>query len=84
MSNNLDNAPDRIEKLWKHMGNLSPDQLRDHIRKVRQDRRIVKVRNSEKKTVRVKSDAAKVKARKVASENPDLIKRLLEQMNGKD
>ncbi len=83
MSENSDNAPDRIEKLWQHFGNMDADQIREHIRRVRMDRRVTKVKNADKKTVRVKSDAAKVKARSIAAKDPDMIRRLLEQMNGK-
>lgn len=80
----MDDTPDRIEKLWGHLGNLDADQLREQIRRVRADRKIVKLRNSVKKTTRVRSDAAKTKVVKLATADPDMVRRLLEQMNGKD
>lgn len=62
-----DNAPldDRLEKLWGHLGNMTPDQLRAHIIKVRSERRIVKMKTAAKKTTKQTSDTAKTKARKL-------------------
>lgn len=56
---------DRLEKLWGHLGNMTPDELRAHIVKIRSERRLIKMKTATKKTVKQSSDTAKTRARKL-------------------
>jgi hypothetical protein len=63
---NSDKIPnDRIQKLWGNFGDLTPDELAQRIRRVRQDRRKRKEKTVERKTRVTKSDTAKQKMEKM-------------------
>jgi len=80
----VDNEPsidDRLEKLWGHLDNMTPDQIREHVRRIRADRRLSKQRPSVIKSVKATSDTAKTKARKLlAGADADMIERILKRM----
>jgi hypothetical protein len=76
-----DTPPDRLQKLWGHLGNMTPEQIRESIRQVRADRRIVKQRTAVKKKARDTSDSARLKIKDLASDlSPDALERLLRGM----
>lgn len=58
---------DRLEKLWGHIGNMTPDEMRAHIVRIRNDRRTTKVKTATKKSVKQTSDTAKTKVKKLLS-----------------
>ncbi len=74
-------SDDRIEKLWGHLENMSPDQVRDHVRKIRTDRRVKKLSKTVKKAVTAKKEASTDKAKKALDAlSPEAIERLLKGM----
>jgi hypothetical protein len=73
---------DRLQKLWGHLGDMTPDQLRQHVIKIRNERRITKARVSIKKTVKQSSDAAKGRVKKMlGSMDPEAMARILKDLN---
>ena len=77
-------SENRIEKLWGHLENMTPDELRAHIRKIRNDRKIRKVSRTVKKTAAKKTDSATEKAKKaLAGLSPDAIERLMKGLADK-
>jgi hypothetical protein len=81
---NLDHKQDKLAKLWPSLSNMSPDELRDHIRFVRRDRRVRKETAAAKKTKTNRAETQKSKIKKVAEANPELIARLLAEMGTTD
>ena len=76
-----DAPPDRLQKLWGHLGNMTPDQIKESIRQVRADRRITKQRTAVKKKARETSDTARLKIKDLASSlSPEALERLLKGM----
>jgi len=74
---------DRLEKLWGHIGNMDPDEIREHIRKVRADRRLTKTRITVKKKTKVGSDAARTKMKSLLDGMSEADKeRLLKELEG--
>lgn len=75
---------DRIEKLWGHLGNMTPDQIRDHIRKTRTDRKIRKVSATKKKQEVKTQEKKKDKVKDVLKGlSPEAIERLMKGLEGK-
>lgn len=80
---NDETIDDRLERLWPHLGNMPADKVREHIRKMRADRRVMKVNTTKRKTIKASSDNAKVKAKKLlAGADPALLARLLKEIDG--
>jgi hypothetical protein len=72
---------DRIQRLWGHITDMTEDQLRDHIRKIRSDRRVLKAKPGVKKQIKVSSDKARDRARSLlADADTDMIARILKGM----
>lgn len=72
---------DRLEKLWGHLGHMTPDELRQHIVKIRAERRIVKMKTATKKTQKQASDTAKTKAKKLlAGVDANMVARMLKDL----
>lgn len=63
----MNDLNDRMQDVWGHIENMTPDELRAHILKIRAERRQIKMRNSVKKTVKQTSDAAKTRMQKMLS-----------------
>jgi hypothetical protein len=78
----MDNSiNDRLEKLWGHLGDMTPDQIRERIREIRNERRVVKMRTTVKKTVKQTSDAAKTKMKKLlVGMTPEEMARMLKDL----
>ncbi len=68
--------------MFGHLGNMSADELRDHVRKTRSDRRVPKVKAAVKKKAKLTGDANRVKARKMIDKlgNADLLAKLLKDL----
>lgn len=72
---------DRLEKIWGHLSNKTPDEIREHIRGIRADRRLLKLRSGAKKTAKISSDTAKTKAQKLLRDvDPEMLERMLRNM----
>lgn len=74
---------DRLEKLWGSLDNMTEDELRAHIVKIRTERRLIKVKNTVKKSAKQTSDTAKGKARKLLTGlDPEAMARMLKDLGG--
>lgn len=80
MSTIIDNSAERIERLWGHLGNMTPDEIREHIRRTRGERKKRKEKAAVKKATRVKADKAQGKVKDLASTDPELLERLLKEL----
>jgi hypothetical protein len=80
----LDDKVDKLEAMFGHLGNLSPDELRARVRAVRADRRIGKTKNSTKKKAKVSSDTAKTRLKSLVAKigNDDLLEQMLKELEG--
>lgn len=74
-------AEDKLERMFGHLGNLTPDELRAHVRKNRADRRMIKAKPAAVKKAKKDTDSAKEKARKLIAKvgDLDLLERLLKE-----
>jgi hypothetical protein len=73
---------DRLEAIWGHLGNMTPDELRQHIVKIRSERRLIKTKRADKKKAVNKSDTAKTRMRKMlAGLSPEDAMKLLKGLN---
>jgi hypothetical protein len=71
---------DRLEKLWPHLGNMTPDELRQQIIRIRAERRLIKMKSATK-TARQTSDTAKAKARKLLADmDPATMAKMLKDL----
>lgn len=74
-------SEDRVEALWGHLGDMSADEIKAHIRKLRADRRLIKAKNSVKKDSKQKSDGARSRATKLAATmDPEALARMLRDL----
>jgi len=72
-----------LDKLRKDIKNMTLDELRDHVRQIRGDRRVTKERSSEKKVRVRRSNSAKGKAGKALDKmSPDQLAALLRELEG--
>ena len=72
---------DRLDKLWPHLSHMTPDQLREHVRRIRADRRLTKQKSSTIKKAKVSSDSARVRAKGlVAKLDPAALARMLRDL----
>lgn len=62
---------DRLEKLWGHIGHMTPEQARAHIVRIRADRRVSKVKTTVKKAGIKKSDTALTELRKLITKGQE-------------
>lgn len=75
----LDRQEDKLERAFGNLASMTEDELRAHVRKVRADRRIGKVKASTKKAIRASAEKARDKARELLRNTDDreLLKKLL-------
>lgn len=81
---NFDKNPDRIRQLWPTLTDMTPDELREHVRKIRADRRQKKVTPKAKKASISSSETKANKIRKLLADNPALVAKLLGAEDGND
>lgn len=72
---------DKLERMFGHFGNLSPDELRAKVRQTRADRRMAKAKPAAVKKAKRDTDSAKTKAQKLIQKagNLELLERLLKE-----
>lgn len=76
-------SEDRIEKLWGHLGNMSPDQIREHIRKTRSDRKIRKApKATAKKEVKTKEKSKEKAKISLKGLSPEALERIMKDLGG--
>lgn len=81
---NLDRQEDRLAKLWPSLSDMTPDELREHIRYIRGDRRRKKEVTKTKKAATRKTDATLTKAKKLLNADPELLAKILREMGDTD
>ena len=77
---NFGNKLDRIGQLWPTISNMSPDELKEHVRQIRADRRKVKKPAKTKKATVNKSEATANRIKKLVGDNPALLAKLLGEL----
>lgn len=72
---------DKLERMFGHLGNMSNDELRSRVRKIRADRRVTKPWAGAAKRAKKATEAAKTKAKKkIASIDLELAAKILKEM----
>lgn len=81
---NFDNFSDRVAQLFPTVSDMSPDELREHVRHIRRDRRKTKTQPKAKKAARAKSETKLNKMKKLLADNPALAAKLLGELDNGD
>lgn len=75
----------RLSQLRKNLEDMSLDELREHVRRIREDRKITKVPRGEKKVRAKRSDKAKTTtAKALAKMSPEELNILLRELGDED
>lgn len=75
---------DKLERMFGHLGNLSSDELRARVRKVRADRRITKpwagAAKRAKRSIETAKGTAKTKAKRLIGKDLELLQKIMKDM----
>lgn len=74
---------DRLEKAFGNLMDMTPDELRARIVQIRSERRLIKAKRADKKNVKVTSDTAKTRMRKMLSGmDPAEVAKMMKELGG--